>query len=251
MATASAANPTLPPSAGAYDRVFYSTMAIAMALTVLIGFGPTYYTKIFGSVPMVTITGGPFTPIFHIHGALFTAWVVLFIVQTALVASHRVAVHRKLGIAGAVLAAAMVVAGVAAGITSAARGSAPPGISPLQFLAIPIFDMLVFSTLVIAALWMRRDKEAHKRLMVLGYISILSAAMARLPGVLPLGPLGFFGLSSLFLVAGILYDLVTRRRVHPAYLWGGSLFVVSVPLRLVISGTETWKAFAEALTRLI
>ncbi len=249
MATASSAQPSISAPVGAYDRVFYSTMAIAMALAVFVGFGPTYYTKIFGSAPMVTITGGPFTPIFHIHGALFTAWVVLFIVQTALVASHRVAVHRKLGIAGAVLAAAMVVAGLAAGITSAARGSAPPGITPVQFLAIPIFDMVVFATFVTAALYLRRNKEAHKRLMVLAYISILSAAMARLPGVLPLGPLGFFGLSTVFLVAGIIYDFVSRRRVHPAYLWGGSLFVISVPLRLAISGTSAWKSFAEALIR--
>jgi len=26
-----------------------------------------------------------------------------------------------------------------------------------------------------------------------------------------------------FLLAGPVYDLVTRRRVHPAYLWGGTI----------------------------
>ena len=30
---------------GAYDRVFYSGMAIAMAITVFAGFGPTYYFR--------------------------------------------------------------------------------------------------------------------------------------------------------------------------------------------------------------
>lgn len=73
--------------------------------------------------------------------------------------------------------------------------------------------------------------------------------MARWPGVLPLGPLGFYGLASLFLVAGVVYDLTTRRHVHTAYLWGGALLVASVPLRLALSGTHTWRALAEFLTR--
>lgn len=249
MVTASAPKPASLPAAGARDRIFYSTMAIAMALTVFVGFAPTYFLKLFGPAPMATITGRPFTPLLHVHGVLFTAWVLLFIVQTTLVASHRVAVHRRLGVAGAVLAALMVIAGVSTGISSAARGAAPPGISPVQFLAIPLGDMLMFSIFVIAALYFRRHKEAHKRLMLLAYVSILAAAAARLPGVLPLGPLGFYGLALVFLAAGVIYDLISRRRIHPAYLWGGSLLVASVPLRLAISGTSAWKSFAEALIR--
>jgi hypothetical protein len=96
---------------------------------------------------------------------------------------------------------------------------------------------------------MRRNKEAHKRLMLLAYISLMAAATARLPGVLPLGPLGFFGLAFLFLLAGIIYDLASRRRIHPVYIWGGALLVASVPLRLMVSGTHTWRTIAEFLVR--
>jgi hypothetical protein len=248
MATAVAAKPVLRPL-GAHDRVFYSSMAIAMALTVFIGFAPTFYLKMFGTGPMATFSRSPFTPLVHLHAVLFTAWVLLFIVQTALVASHRVAVHRKMGIAGGVLAALMVIAGVSTAISAAARGAAPPGVTPLQFLAIPLFDMLLFPAFVGAALWMRTNKEAHKRLMLLAYISIIAAAVARLPGVLPLGPLAFFGFAFVFLLAGIIYDFITRRRVHPAYLWGGAVLVASVPVRLMISGTGAWRAFAEFVTR--
>ena len=42
--------------------------------------------------------------------------------------------------------------------------------------------------------------------------------------------------------------MVTRRRVHPATIWGGLLIVVSPPLRLTISGTPAWTAFAGWLT---
>jgi hypothetical protein len=219
-----------------------------MGLTVFAGFASTYYLRFFTGGPKATLTKGPFTALVHVHGALFTAWVLLFIVQTALVASHHVAVHRRLGVAGAVLAAAMVVAGTFMAIATAARGSAPTGADPLAFLVIPIFDMVLFATFVTVALALRRDKETHKRLMLLAYVSIIVAAVGRLPGVLSLGPPAIFGLSFLFVVVGGLYDLLSRRRVHRAYLWGGALIVVSVPLRLAISGTGAWRALAELLT---
>src|SRR5258708_7457425 len=127
---------------GRHDRLFYGGMAIAMGLTVVAGFAPTYYLRFLSGGPRATLSGGPFGALVHVHGALFTAWVLLFIVQTALVASSRVAVHRRLGIAGAALATAMVVAGTSIAIATAARGSAPVGVDPLAFLVIPIFDMV-------------------------------------------------------------------------------------------------------------
>ena len=84
--------------------------------------------------------------------------------------------------------------------------------------------------------------------MLLAYVSIMAAPAARLPGALPLGPFAFYGIAFIFLAAGIIYDLVSRRRVHPAYLWGGTLLVASVPLRLAVSSTATWMAVARALT---
>jgi hypothetical protein len=234
---------------GAYDRVFYSGMAIAMALTVFVGFAPTYYLRGYFAGGATVTGSATLTPLVHVHGALFTGWVLLFIVQTALVAGGRVAVHRRIGVAGAVLAALMVVAGARTAIAAAAAGSAPPGADPLEFLAIPLFDMLLFPLFVGAAVWRRRDREAHKRLMLLAFISIIVAAVARLPGVLPQGPFVFFGLAFVFLLFGVLYDLASRRRVHGVYLWGGALLAVSVPLRLMISGTPAWRGLAELLTR--
>jgi hypothetical protein len=244
-----ATKPALRFQVLAYDRLFYSTVAIAMALTIVVGFAPTFYLKAFVGEPMVTISGSSFTPLIHLHGILFTAWAVLFIVQTALVASHRVALHRRLGVAGGLLAAGMVLIGTATAINAAARGGGPPGVDPLVFLAIPLSDMLLFAGFVTAGLLLRTDREAHKRLMVLAYISIMAAAVARLPGVLPLGPLGFFGLAFVFLLLAVVYDLITRRAVHKVYIWGGALLVISVPLRLMLSGTGSWKTFAQFVTR--
>lgn len=233
-----------------YDRIFYSSIAIVAAMTVLIGFGPTYYTKIFGSAPMHTVSHTPFSWLTHLHGALFSTWVTLFIVQTALIAQHKVKVHRTVGVIGAFLAAAMVVAGLTLAVRTMRLGIAPPGLSPSQFFAIPFFDMLFFAVFVSAALFQRKNKEAHKRLMLLGYISILAAAVARWPGVLNMGPIGFYGFTFIFLIAAIAYDAFSRRTVHSVYRWGGAVLVLSIPMRLALSSTHAWQSFAGMLARL-
>jgi hypothetical protein len=219
-------------------------MAIAIAITVFAGFSRTYFLKAYYGTPQLSV-------LLHLHGLVFTIWVLFFLAQTTLVAAGKTYIHRRMGVAGAVLAAIVVVLGTTTAILRVKGGAAPiPGVSGLSFLAIPLFDMLVFAILVGAALYFRRRLEAHKRLMTLGMIGLTSAPIARLHfPVLPPGPPTFFGLTDLFIVVMLLYDLVTRRRIHPATIWGGLLIVASQPLRLMISGTPAWLGFASWLTR--
>jgi hypothetical protein len=220
------------------DRWFFSGMALAAAVTVFVGFAPTYYLKgAFGAPTLPTVL--------HVHGLLFTTWIVLFVVQTGLVATKRTHVHRRLGIAGAVLAALMPVAGLAAALDSLGRGFTPPGGPPPHvFFVVPFFDLIVFATLCGTGLYFRRRSDTHKRLMLLATIGLLTAAIARWPGVGGGIPV-FFALTDLFVVACFVYDRATRGRVHPAFLWGGLLLVASQPLRLAIGGTGAWLAFAK------
>src|SRR5918994_4986738 len=100
MQTTTVVSPARTHAPGAYDRAFYSGMALLMALTVFIGFAPTFYLRSYFGAP-VTVSGSvTLTPLAQVHGAVFTCWVLLFIVQTALVATRRVAVHRRMGVAG-------------------------------------------------------------------------------------------------------------------------------------------------------
>jgi hypothetical protein len=226
-------------------RRFYVGMALAMAITVFVGFSRTYYLKDwYGRTPALSL-------LLHFHAALFTTWVLFFVAQTALVASGRTYLHRRMGVAGAVLAAMMVIVGTTVAITRVRTGVSPiPGVPPLSFLAIPFFDMVVFAILVSSAIYFRRRLEAHKRLMTLSMIALLAAPIARMRFLpLPPGPPTFFGLADLFIVALLVYDLLTRRKVHPATIWGGLLIVASQPLRLMIAGTPAWLAFAGWLTR--
>jgi hypothetical protein len=226
------------------ERLFYTGMAVAVVFTVFMGFARTYFLKsYFGSPPLI--------PLLHLHGVVFTSWIVLFLTQNILVAAHRTDIHRRLGIFGAVIAMLMVVVGALTAIIRAKQAVAPiDDTSPLAFLVIPLGDILVFSCLIGAGFYFRRRADVHKRLMLLGTISILAAAIARLPfEFLKAGPPAFFGLTDLFIFACLLYDLFTRRRVHRATLWGGLLIVASQPLRLMIGGTHAWIAFATWLTQ--
>ena len=227
------------------DRFFYTGMAVLAAAIVFAGFARTYYLKAHFATP-------PLRPLVHFHGILFTSWIVLFLSQASLVAAKRTDIHRRLGLAGGVLAVLMVCVGSLTAISAARRGFAPPGAPPpLVFLVIPLFDMLVFAVLIAAAFLYRRQPDTHKRLMLVATIALLDAAIGRLPFafILKNGPLAFFGLADLILLACIFYDIVTRRRLHPAYLWGGILLIVSQPLRLLIGGTSAWLTFAHWLTR--
>jgi hypothetical protein len=66
-------------------------------------------------------------PIIHVHGALFSCWILLLVKQTSLVSARRVDVHRRVGIAGFILACVMVVGVLAATDPGSASGSAGPG----------------------------------------------------------------------------------------------------------------------------
>jgi hypothetical protein len=251
MATVSVSTPVSRPTINAkYDRRFYTTLSVLMALTVIVGFAPTYYLRLVSGQSPTTISQfSPVPAVIHLHAIAFSTWVVLFVVQTGLVAAHRTAVHRKLGVFGGVLAAAMVVLGYAAAINGARRGTTVPGVDPFGFTAIPMVDVTMFAIFVALALVRRRDKEAHKRLMLLAYVNIIGAAVARLPGFLPLGPLVFYAGSFVFMIAGMLYDRVSRHAIHPVYKWAFPVLLLGVPLRLFLAGFPAWQNFARFLVQ--
>jgi hypothetical protein len=176
---------------------------------------------------------------------------VLLVVQTSLVAARRTDLHRRLGVAGAALGLLMMALGAHVAISRTADGTFvnPGGVPPLVFLAVPLATIVVFPVLLGAALWLRKRPDFHKRLVMLATLELATAAIARLPPVVPLGPVGFFGGTDLFLVALVVYDLATLKRVHPATLWGGLLLVVSQPGRLLVGGTAAWQTLAAWLTQ--
>ena len=225
------------------ERLFYTGMAAAFVLTVFAGFSRTFYLR-------PKFHPEPLMPLLYVHGFIFTLWIALLLTQTTLIATKRTRTHMRLGIAGMLLASLMIVIGTVTAIVRAKGPSPVPGVNPLSFLTIPLGDMLIFSILAGSAFYFRRRLEMHKRLMLLATIAILPAAVARLPFafIQQYGPVAFFGLSDLFIVPCLLYDIMTRGKPHRATVLGGVLIVLSHPLRLIVGSTHAWLTFATWLT---
>jgi hypothetical protein len=245
-AMATAASPRLLVSPAATDRKFYTGMAIVMLFTALFGFSRTYFLGLISGHP-TTITGRVPNATVHLHALLFMSWLVLFIVQTSLVATHRVKVHRKLGYFGVALAAAMIVVGGRTAVEAARLGAVPPGAKPWNFIAIPFGDITSFAIFFLGAVLWRNNKDKHKRLMILATASLMSAALVRWPGVLAVGPLLAYGLTLLFPIAGAVYDRWSRGRVHPVYWWGLAVMVLGVAVRVALLNSTAWSHATQSL----
>jgi uncharacterized membrane protein YozB (DUF420 family) len=235
------------PQRAASERRFFRWMALAILASVFLGFARSFYLK-----PFFPDWPAPAEPIFVLHGVVFTAWVLLLFVQTTLIARGRADLHRKAGSFGVVLAIAMVVLGILGALIGARRPTGFVGIPvpPLQFLAVPLFAMALFSLFVTLAVARRRDAQSHKRLMLLASVQLVTAAIARWPVVMNYGPPAFFGITDLFIVALAVWDFRTRGRLHPVTLWGGLVAIAAQPAQLALSGTEAWLAFARWATGL-
>ncbi|CAN5141502.1 hypothetical protein BH10PSE13_BH10PSE13_06620 [soil metagenome] len=196
------------------DINFFIVMSFAMAFVIAAGFSQTV-PKDFGT-PGIAL-------LLHVHGMIFTLWVLLAVVQPLLIGRGIVVQHRRMGWIGTVLAAAVVVAGFFAVIHSIRTDSMTPGFPPGIFLLANSLAVLRFGGFVTAAVLLRREPEWHMRLMYCASTAVLGPGVGRLPFMGALGPLRPLAVSAsvdLFILIGIGADLVKRRAIHPAYLWG-------------------------------
>ena len=229
-------------------RFFFVVMACAVIVAVFTGFAPTFYLR--GSFTQTR----PMSVLLHVHGIVFSAWVSLFLVQTFLIARGSRRLHQRLGWLGAGIAGAMVILVTAAVIEELRRvnGFPPP---PLA-LALSAFDIIVFAMLVGAALYFRKRSDWHKRLMLSATIVLLGAPMFRavvhLIGRGDMAKVSIVGtlLVDAFFLPCFAYDLLTRRRIHPAYLVAVPLIVLDQVVQSMVVSWTPWINFANALRRL-
>lgn len=230
----------------AFERRFFLAIAILFPITVLIGFGPTYYLKGFFSTPPVART------LIHIHGLVMSAWVILFVTQVYLIRSSKIKLHQRLGILSIILGLALIVIGLLTAIAAARYGSnsTPPGVKPLEFLVVPFFDVIVFAVLFGAALYYRRNAANHKRLMLLTVLNLVPPAIARFPFGLTaaFGPLWFFGVPDLLALIFVIGDTWRNKKLNKVFLAGTIFLIASHWLRLPFSTTQAWNDFAVWVT---
>lgn len=240
MATVTIPARTVPGTR--YDHRFFPAMAVILTITMAAGFAHTYFFAGLFRAPLPGL-------LIHVHGAVFTLWFALLLAQSLLAASGRIGLHRKLGIAGIAVAGAMIPLGIMA-IAEFGRRMAPTQPRIRIALIMPVAELSAFVVLAAAAFLLRRTPAAHKRLILIATVAIISAATGRME-FLPLFHLHFrgairliWGYTYLFLIAIAAYDLWSRRRLHPATI-GGSVFLICWhQLAILVCTTGPWLAFA-------
>ncbi len=193
---------------------FYLVMSLVLAGIAVAGFSRT--------VPGDFAVPG-FPAFLWLHAAVFTAWVLLFVAQPALVIAGSVRLHRRLGWLGAGLACAMVALGAYAILLALLADTLPPFYPHGLFLMRGLLTLALFAALVAAAVGCRRRPAWHKRLILCASIIVVVPGLERAMPIPALGPHWYVVVDAVvdvIALAGPCVDLAQHRRVHPAYLWG-------------------------------
>ena len=216
----------------------YTTMSLIMAIGVFAGFSRTYFAK--------TIFHAPPIPFWlHVHGAVFTAWILFYVLQNLLALYGGMRLHRALGLTGAILASAVIVLGLVAAIRQAHQGRTFPFPDTYSLLAVSAAQMLLFGLFIALALILKHDPETHKRLILMSTQLFFFPAFGRL--FHGLNPTTLAMALALFL-AGPAYDLIARRSIHPAYKAGVPLLILTTPPFMVIaSHAPLWRHLVDLL----
>jgi hypothetical protein len=210
-------------------ELFYPAMAVFLTAIVLFGFSHT--------IPLDLST--PDFPLLLVaHGMVFFAWMALFIAQPILAMRGSLALHRRLGWAGAAIATAMVVLACAAILFALWSDSLPGFYPPGLFLLRGAMGVVTFAGLVIAAITCRRRSAWHKRLMLCATIVVIAPGLERALPVPIMGPAWFYTVDLVILAiaaVGPAFDLVTQKRIHPAYFCGvGAILAGQISVDLLL-----------------
>jgi hypothetical protein len=225
-----------------FDRRFYFGSSLVFFALVFWAFARTYFLKLLFNTPALT-------QLVHIHGMVMTGWAVLLVVQTGLVVAHRVRWHRRLGTFGGIWAVLVVILGSVTTLQAAAREvreHSERAAFQVSVLGLELLQMLLFATLVGAAILFRHRTDYHKRLMLL-------TGACMLPSVIPRLPFNIDGFQSIFLylifivIGAVGIDTVRNRRLHPAFGWGASLILVVIEMGVIISKTQWWHKLGTAM----
>ena len=191
---------------------FYCVLSVVIAGVVVYGFSQTIDAKLIHPL-------NPPPRVLYFHAAIFGGWVVLLVIQSALIRTANVKLHRKLGLAGLALGIAIPVVGVATGVAMARFNTQHGSTDEAQFLIVPFYDMVAFSIAFGLAVFWRKRPEFHRRLMLIASCGLTIAAFNRFPAFIVPPNWGYAGVDLLILF-GVARDLIVTGRVHPVYLYG-------------------------------
>jgi hypothetical protein len=224
------------PNRRGVEHAFYGTLIALIVATVFYGFAESYFLAGVVTAPLPN-------KLIHIHGAVFSSWILFLVLESVLASTGKIAWHRAIGMYGFGIACAMVVLGTMAAMDTLAQHRTPEGFPQLVFffgsISISLFS---FPVLVLAAYLYRRQAQMHKRLIILATLTILPAAVMRWPiDAISRNPFGVSAVIYSFVVLMAAFDLLTLHKIHKATLWGGLFLIVAREAAFPIGATHAWE----------
>jgi hypothetical protein len=238
--------------------LFFPIMSLLLLAIVLKGFGPSFFFRDrtsteggFGSdgIPLYLI----------IHGLVMSTWMLLLVVQTGLVQTKNVKAHMTLGWAGLIVALLVIPTGILAmngfGPRLLALGVPPPvlreGLSLLFW--IDVFSLILFPSLIGAAIYYRKKTAWHKRLMLYAGFTVLTPALGRLTAQVAqtdsFGGINWplsWGVLVCIMLSVPLYDFVSTRSIQRVTIISFVAVAAGMLLSVLIAGTEIGKDLASS-----
>jgi len=240
MATLVAESSVIERSSGRTgEHVFFSGMSALIALVVFVGFARTYYLSgFFDAKPLAA-------PIVHIHGAVFTCWIALLLLQSSLAATGHTRIHRRLGLVGLGLAPLMVLLGVLVAVEMLKRFAGIPTVDSPGIFAVALSEITGFALPIFFAFRLRRRSAIHKRLILIGTIAMTTAGFGRWPMAFLLHkPLPAMLAAFTLLIPLFAYDLLSTRKLHRATVLGSAWVILIEVSAILVGHTAVWRAFA-------
>lgn len=239
-----------------FVRPFHAALALILIALMLWGFHHFYFEG--RSYPGRDITP-PIRSLVIAHGASMAGWMVLYLVQTFLIATRNRRVHMALGKVGAVLALGILAIGYMVAVGSA-KVSPPEmqiwGMHPDAFMIVPMATLALFGGFVATGVANRRRAEMHRAMMLLGTIAALGAALSRIDAFTSLyvgtiweklfGP--FFGSVVLAVIVLLARWAVTRKFDRP-FAWGTLIMTAFLGICMQVATTPAWLGIAHFLMR--
>jgi hypothetical protein len=237
-------------------RLFYTAAAALLLALMILGFQHFY---LHGKAYPGRELAPPIRTLLILHGIGMSAWMLLFLVQSLLIVADNRRIHRMLGRIGAGLAAGIVILGFRLGIE--ATLISPPelriwGLSPKQFMAVPIVSVLIFAGFVGIGVWQRRRPEVHRPMMLLASLAAMSAAVSRIDAISDLyrgtvweslfGP--FFSTLAIGAFLLVIKWGLTRSFSRPFALGYAGLVAANVGI-IQLATTSAWDGIASYLLR--
>jgi hypothetical protein len=206
------------------DDVFFPAMSLLMLAIVVAGFSQSYFFAgmVFAKLPNALV---------HVHGFLLVTWIFLMVAQNALVATHHVRWHMRLGVLGFILPPLMIILGEFTLVDSIRRAQVP--VPPEIILVGDTEELVIFVILTAWAMAVRRNPVAHKRLMLLGTIALLGPAIDRLHILDSI--MVTIAINLAIPVLLVAYDLLSLRRVQRATIIGYAMIAAAILTLLPVS----------------